>query len=240
MAMTPTPSSFSGNDNENLQNFLCEVERYIHLNRITDEAMKVIIFGTFISAGSQADIWWNTLTAAQMATWADVKAAFTAQWPAIVVATKSTLDYQQELLTLRLKEDDVGEQITVAGVSTWSHLHYHGHLLKLVQDAGVANAPVFIHQVREALPHIIHDLTSPAPATWTVFLDEIKDADINVIQDKAQKEKEKKEAEQAQNLRLAKLESRQADPVEILHLQMQRAAISTPNVTAQVPPNPQF
>jgi hypothetical protein len=80
-----------------------------------------------------------------MATWATVKAAFTAQWPAIVVAAKSTLDYQQELLTLRLKEEDVGEHITVAGVSTWSHLHYHGHLLTLVQDAGVANVPVFIH-----------------------------------------------------------------------------------------------
>jgi hypothetical protein len=240
MATTPTPSSFSGTDNENPQNFLREVERYIHLNRIADEATKVIIFGTFISAGSQADIWWNALTTAQMASWAMVKAAFTMQWPAIVVAAKSTLDYQRELLALRLKEDDVGERITVAGVSMWSHLHYHGRLLKLVQDAGVANAPVFIHQVREALPRVIRDLTSPAPATWTVFLDEIKNADINVIQDKAQREKEKKEAEKAQNLRLSKLESRQADPVEILHLQMQQAAISTPNAPAQIPPNTSF
>ncbi|KAG2754982.1 hypothetical protein P692DRAFT_20720691 [Suillus brevipes Sb2] len=192
MATTPTPSSFSGTDNENPQNFLREVERYIHLNRIADEATKVIIFGTFISAGSQADIWWNALTTAQMASWATVKAAFTTQWPAIVVAAKSTLDYQRELLVLRLKEDDVGEHITVAGVSTWSHLHYHGRLLKLVQDAGVANALVFIHQVREALPRVIRNLTSPAPTTWTVFLDEIKNADINVIQDKARRKKEKK------------------------------------------------
>jgi hypothetical protein len=34
-------------------------------------------------------------------------------------------------------------------------------------------------------------------------------------------EKEKKEVEKAQNLRIAKLESRQADLVEILCLQMQ-------------------
>jgi hypothetical protein len=146
MATTPTPLVFSGNDNENPQNFLREVERYIQLTRITNEATKVILFSTFISAGSQADIWWGGLTAQQTALWAAIKAVFETQWPAIVVAAKSTLDYQKELLTLRLKEDDVGERITVVGISTWSHLHYHGCLQKLVQDAGVANAPVIIHR----------------------------------------------------------------------------------------------
>ncbi|KAG1775476.1 hypothetical protein EV702DRAFT_1199229 [Suillus placidus] len=242
MATTPAPSSFNRNDNENPQNFLREVERYIHISRITDEATKVVLFSTFISAGSQADIWWGTLTAAHTASWATVKAVFQAQWPAIVVAAKSALDYQKELLALRLKEEDVGERITVAGVSTWSHLHYHGRLQKLVQDAGVTNAPVFIHQVREALPGVIQDLTTPAPADWTMFLDEIKNANIDVVQDKARWEKEKKEVEKAQNLRIAKLESRQTDPVEILRLQMQRATIeqantpSLPAVNAQPRP----
>ncbi|KAG1824652.1 uncharacterized protein BJ212DRAFT_1295770 [Suillus subaureus] len=185
MATAPMPTLFNGNENENPQNFLCEVERYIQVTRITDEVTKVTLFGMFISAGLQADIWWNALTVAQLTSWTTIKVAFQVQWPAIVVAAKSTLDYQKELLTLRLKEDDVGERITVAGVSTWLHLHYHGHLQKLVQDAGVANALVFIHQVHEVLLRIIQDLTSPAPATWTVFLDEIKDANIDVIQDKA-------------------------------------------------------
>ncbi|KIK35640.1 hypothetical protein CY34DRAFT_27589, partial [Suillus luteus UH-Slu-Lm8-n1] len=214
---------------ENPQNFLREVERYIHLNRISDEATKVIIFSTFISAGSQADIWWNNLTATETASWATVKTAFQGQWPAIVVAAKSTLEYQKELLALRLKEEDVGERITVAGVSTWSHLHYHGRLQKLVQDAGVANAPVFIHQVREALPRVLRDLTSPAPPDWTTFFDEIRNANIDTIQDKARRDKERREAEKAQNLRIAKLESKQADPVEVLRLQMQRTTIGQTN-----------
>jgi hypothetical protein len=85
MATIPAPSVFSGNDNENPQNFLCEVERYIQLTRITDEATKVILFGTFISAGSQADIWWGSLMAQQTASWAAIKAVFEMQWPAIVV-----------------------------------------------------------------------------------------------------------------------------------------------------------
>jgi hypothetical protein len=239
MATTPAPLVFSGNDNENLQNFLHEVERYIQLTRIIDEATKVILFGTFISAGSQADIWWGSLTAQQTASWAAIKAAFEMQWPAIVVAAKSTLDYQKELLTLRLKEDDIGERITVAGVSTRSHLHYHGCLQKLVQDAGVVNTPVFIHQVCKALPHVMWDLMSPAPATWTVFLNEIKDVKIDIIQDKARREKERREKEKVQNLGLTKLESMQTDPVKILHLQMQHMTIGPANNPSPITMNTQ-
>jgi hypothetical protein len=199
-----------------------------------DEVTKVVIFSTFIYAGSQADIWWNGLAASKKTTWADVKKEFEAQWPAIVVAAKSQLDYQKELLALRLKEEDVGERITVAGVSTWSHLHYHGRLQKLIQDAGVANTPVFIHQVHEGLPRVIRDLTSPAPATWEAFLDEIKKANVDTIQDKAKREKEKKEMERAQNARIARLKSRQTDPVEVLHVQMQHAILQPTNNTMQI------
>ncbi|KAG2159905.1 uncharacterized protein EDB93DRAFT_1244672 [Suillus bovinus] len=196
MATTPTPALFSGSSNENPQNFLQEVERYIHVSRITDEAMKVIIFSMFISAGSQADIWWDTLTAVETASWATVKAAFQVQWLPIVAAAKSAQDYQEELLALRLKEEDVGEHIIVAGVSTWSHLHYHACLQKLVQDAGVESAPVFIHQVCKALPN------------------KIKNTSIDVVKDKAWREKKKKEVEKAQNLRIAKLNNRQTDSVQ--------------------------
>ncbi|KAG2063863.1 hypothetical protein BDR04DRAFT_1036925, partial [Suillus decipiens] len=219
--------SFEGKESENTQNFLREVERYIYLNRIMDEVMKVVIFSTFIYAGSQADLWWNGLDASKKTTWQDVKKEFENQWPAIV---KSQLDYQKELLALRLKEEDVGEQIMVAGVSTWLHLHYHRHLQKLVQDAGVMNAPVFIHQVREGLPCVIRDLTSPSPATWTAFLDEIKGANVDVIQDKARREKEKREVEKMQNERITRLENRQSDPVEVLPL------IQTVNKVSQAAP----
>jgi hypothetical protein len=110
MASVPAPSTFEGKETENPQNFLREVERYIYLNCITDEATKVVIFSTFIYAGLQADIWWNGLAASKKTMWVDVKKEFEAQWPAIVVAAKSQLDYQKELLALRLKEEDVGER----------------------------------------------------------------------------------------------------------------------------------
>jgi hypothetical protein len=80
---------------------------------------------------------------------------------------------------------------------------------------------------------------SPAPATWTVFLNEIKDVKIDIIQDKARREKERREKEKAQNLRLAKLESMQMDPVEILHLQMQHMMIGPANNPSPITTNTQ-
>ncbi|KAG1776197.1 hypothetical protein EV702DRAFT_1046354 [Suillus placidus] len=209
MSDTPVPAIFYGHEDENPQNLFRNVEHYIYLNCITNEATKVIIFSTFISAGSEADSCGRE---------EHIRAAM-----ATVIAQKSKLEFQKELLALRLKDDKVGERITAAGVSMWSHLHYHSHLQKLVHDLGVANTPVFIHQVREALPRVIRDLTSPAPADWDVFLDKIKDADINIIQDKARWENG--ENEKAQNVRITILENQQ-DPMETLRLQMQCALIN--------------
>lgn len=225
MASGPLPALFHGKESENAQNFMRSTEAYFLINRITDEAMKVALFSALISAGSQADHWWTNLDAQHKGTWTTVKAAFETKWPTIAVAGKTTLEYQKELLALRLKEEDVGERITLAEVTTWSHIHFHNQLKTLVQDAGVANAPVLIHPVRDALPRVLRDLTTPAPPDWNTFLNEIKDVNVDILQDKVKQEKEKKEAERAQNVHIARLESRQHDPVEVLRLQMQQATL---------------
>ncbi|KAG2058728.1 hypothetical protein BDR06DRAFT_1003912 [Suillus hirtellus] len=112
------------------------------------------------------------------------------------------LEYQKELLALRLKEEDVGEHIMLAEVTMWSHIHFHNQLKMVLQD-----------------------LTMPAPPNWNTFLNEIKDVNVDILQDKVKREKEKKEAERAQNIRIACLESRQHNPVEVLHLQMQQTTL---------------
>ncbi|KAG1820803.1 hypothetical protein EV424DRAFT_1539342 [Suillus variegatus] len=119
---TGTNSSYTTTDSNSTNG---QFERYIYLNHITNEATKVVIFSTFIYAGLEADIWWIGLPTSKKITWEDIKKEFEKQWPAIVVAVKFQLDYQKELLALQLKEEDIGEHITVAGVSMWSHLHYH-------------------------------------------------------------------------------------------------------------------
>lgn len=155
MTGVPLPALFHGKESENVQNFLQSTEAYFLVNQIADEAVKVALFAALISAGSQADHWWTNLDVQHKAAWRDVKAAFEVKWPAITVVGKTQLEYQKELLALRLKEEDVGERLTLAEITTWSHIHFHNQLTTLVQDAGIANAPVLIHQVRDALPRVL-------------------------------------------------------------------------------------
>ena len=217
---------FHGCDDENSTNFIWNFEGYIIVNHIVDEAMKILLFSTFISAGSEADVWWTNLTPNEKSTWTLAKAAFLMNWPAIVIAGKTQREYQKDLLELQLKEDDIGERVTVAGMATWAHIQFHNRLMTLMKDAGVEHVPILIQPVREALPRALRDLTSASHADWNAFLNEIKDVNVDTLQEKAKRAKERKEVERAQNARIARLENRQ-DPIEVLRLQMQQTAIGT-------------
>ncbi|KAG2743043.1 hypothetical protein P692DRAFT_201809349 [Suillus brevipes Sb2] len=115
---TGPPALFHGRSDKNAQNFLRGTEMYILINGVKDEAVKVAIFSTLISVESHADLWWTNLDSAHKVSWAAVRAAFIAKWPVIVAADKTKLEYQKELLALRLKEEEVGERITVADIET--------------------------------------------------------------------------------------------------------------------------
>ncbi|KAG1733208.1 uncharacterized protein EDB91DRAFT_1084486 [Suillus paluster] len=145
------PALFHSRGDENAQNFLQGTEMYILINGIKDKAVKVALFSTLISAGSQADLWWTNLDVKHKANWSTVSTAFIDKWLVIVAADKTKLEYQKELLALRIKEEEVGEHVTVAGIETWSHVHFHRTLKKLVQDAGVDSAPILIQPVCDAL-----------------------------------------------------------------------------------------
>lgn len=62
-----------------------------------------------------------------------------------------------------------------------------------------------------------------------MFLSEIAGVNVDILQDKAKREKERKEVERSQNARIARLESQRNDPVEVLRLQMQQATLGANN-----------
>ncbi|KAG1841794.1 hypothetical protein DFJ58DRAFT_732298 [Suillus subalutaceus] len=210
MTGVPLPALFHGKENENAQNFLQSTEAYFLVNQIVDEAIKVALFAALISAGSQADHWWTNLDAQHKTTWTAIRTAFETKWPAIAVAGKTQLEYQRELLALRLRDEDVGECITLAEITTWSHIHFHNQLT-----------------IPRCTPRVLRDLTTPAPPDWNMFLTEIANVNVDILQDKAKRAKERKEVERQQNARIARLESNRNDPVEVLQLQMQQATLET-------------
>ncbi|KAG1784673.1 uncharacterized protein HD556DRAFT_1451522 [Suillus plorans] len=227
MSSNSTPGWFHSKPDENAQNFLREVDRYIVLSDLKTEAAKVIVFSTLLSAGSVADLWWTKLDSSKKTTWADVQSAFTSRWLAITIAEKTGLDYQQEILALRINEEELGMQVTVAGVPTWAHLRFHAQIQQLVNEAGTSETAGLVYQVRENMPMVIKDFTTPGLADWTKFLDEIKAIDTNKLWEKAEAVRKKREVEKAQNTRLARLEGLQTDAIEVLRLQLQRTNLGT-------------
>jgi hypothetical protein len=220
-----TPNWFHGRPDENAQNFLKEVERYILFSDLKTEGGKITVFSTLLSAGSIADTWWNKLDSTQKTTWVDVKKSFTARWPGIAIAEKTGLDYQREILALRLTDEELGTQITVAGVPTWSHLQYRASLHQLVNEAGAATIAGLVYQVRENLPVVMKELTTPGVADWDKFLEEIEKIDTNKLREKAEAARKKKDVEKAQNARLTRLENMQTDAIEVMRLQLQHTGI---------------
>ncbi|KAG1839615.1 hypothetical protein DFJ58DRAFT_733214 [Suillus subalutaceus] len=185
-----------------------------------DEVIMILLLGTFISAGSDADVWWTGLGAAHKATWVQAKVAFLTKWPAIVVAGKTQREYQKDLLELRFKEEEVGERVTGSRDHNMGAYLVLQQAKMLVKDTGVENVPILIQ-----------------PVDWDAFLNKIKNININTLQEKAKRVKERKEMERAQNACIMRLESRQ-DPIEVLCLQMQQTTIGSNTLTpkAAVPP----
>jgi len=112
-------------------------------------------------------------------------------------------EYQKDLLELWFKEEEVGERVIVAGITTWAHIQFHNKLRMLVKNAGVESVPILIQPVHEVLPRALRDLTSAAPVNWDAFLNEIKNINIDTLQEKVKRVKEWKEAERAQNACIA-------------------------------------
>lgn len=195
-----------------------------------------MVFSTLLLAGSVADTWWNKLDNSKKTAWTDVKTVFIEHWPAITVAEKTVLDYQCEILALCLTDKNIGMQIIIAVVAIWAHLQFHNNLQQLVSKAGAATMTGLVYQVRENLPVVMKELTTPGVVDWKKFLEEIKDIDTNKLQEKAEGVRKKKEVEKAHNARLTRLESLQTDAVETMHLQLQRTNIQPGQATSNTAP----
>ncbi|KAG1811119.1 uncharacterized protein BJ212DRAFT_1302034 [Suillus subaureus] len=122
----------------------------------------------------------------------------------------SPIDGQQSLSQRKqastINEEELGMQVVVAGVPTWAHLQFHAWLQQLVNKAGMSETAGLVYQVRENLPMVIKELTTPGLTDWVKFLDEIKALNMNKLREKAEAGRKKREVEKVQNAQLARLE----------------------------------
>jgi len=104
---------------KNPQDFL---QSFNHVMGDKSDQHKQKQFVNYLHANSLADDWYGSLDVATCADWVLVEAEFHVQWPKVVVVKKMSTEYEEELLGLWLKDEELGKKETVAGRETYTHL----------------------------------------------------------------------------------------------------------------------
>ena len=180
--MTEKFEPFSGNlgADESPHDFLRTFHR-IHLD--TDEKVAISRFKYYVKVGHDADEWFAGLSSHKLANWGVFEATFEEYWPRMKRAVKSPEEYEDELLQLKLRDEDLGVIKMVGGIEVWSHIKWAHDAFMLATRAGISSSSVYIRQVRRELPDAIKDLIDIRPTDWVAFTKAVQDIDIDRIQD---------------------------------------------------------
>ncbi|KDQ50105.1 hypothetical protein JAAARDRAFT_142531 [Jaapia argillacea MUCL 33604] len=197
---------FKGDDDseESGENFICAFFRF---TMEADDAKRLAIFKHFLYAGSVADQWYKALAPASLASWTALEAAFLVRWPEVKAVVKGEEEYVEELMGLRLKKEDVGKKVEVAGIEVWSHVAWADKIFKLAVGGKISGTKTYISLVRKELPDVIKDKVSSNHADWALFTKAARDIEIEYIKDSTVKIKEEAEREKLMEERLKLLES---------------------------------
>jgi hypothetical protein len=104
-------------DDESPQDFLRSFNRAMGEKTDTQKQQQFI---NFLHADSTADDWYNALDATTRADWNLIETEFHTRRPRTAAVKKTSAEYEEELLGLRLKDKELGKKETVAGER---HMH---------------------------------------------------------------------------------------------------------------------
>ncbi|KIK28164.1 hypothetical protein PISMIDRAFT_7682 [Pisolithus microcarpus 441] len=138
--------------------------------------------------------WYDKLAGSQQSSWSELVKAFNGQWEAVPQAEKTPEKYQEELMALKLGDDEVGMTKEVNGTKAWTHVAWAKEALHLAKAAGVENDVGLVRIVHKNLPKIVWKLTMQKYATFEDLTRAIKNLDIDeVTREKEDADERKKE-----------------------------------------------
>ncbi|TEB28854.1 hypothetical protein FA13DRAFT_761470 [Coprinellus micaceus] len=185
-----------------------------------DDAFKAKQFENYLRADSEADEWWNELEDDKKGKWSDIEVAFKTKWPGRTVVKKTPTEYEEELLGLKLKVEDLGVKEEVGGREAYKHILWAEHMAKLAKGAGVEAGSTYVGQVIKGLPKIIRRKVAGTYETWDEFLKAVKDVDMAYVKEGVEEYMREKKEKDAMEARLKVLESMLAQGVTALTQQM--------------------
>ncbi|KAF5381400.1 hypothetical protein D9615_008427 [Tricholomella constricta] len=222
--MTANVDPFWGDrPDENAQDFFRAFNRA--MGDKTDD-VKRRLFVNYLRADSEADEWYAALTPNIRTDWAEIERAFHLRWPKATVARKTMMEYEEDVLAMKMKEETLGQKETVAGRDVYTHIAWADRMGALVSRAGLTTGTTYIGLVRRALPALIRDRITATPTDWTAFLTNIRDIDIDHIRDGAAEAGRERERLRRFEDWVRMLEA-QASPTRAIRAQMAQTTITT-------------
>ncbi|KAI5991291.1 hypothetical protein F5J12DRAFT_861620 [Pisolithus orientalis] len=175
-----TLKPFRGDEEETQdpQAFLRAFNRAMRAMAISTEADKIAALQDYIAPalrGSEV-----------RTTWAELEKSFNSKWESLPMAEKTEETYQDELLTLKLEDDDVGKTKDINGTKVWTHVAWAKETMRLAKAAKVEKDVGLVRIAHKKLPKVIRNLTKIRYKDFEELTREVKGLDM----DKIRREKE--------------------------------------------------
>jgi hypothetical protein len=127
-------------------------------------------FPYYLQAYSIADDWFTDLGADKKKTWGDIEAAFRTRWLKKKQVKKTDEEYEDEIVSKKLKEDDLGKREKVSGMEIYSHVAWADKMAMIIKSAKLEDTTTHLPQVRKELPIILREKVGTGHADWGTFL----------------------------------------------------------------------
>ncbi|KAF9003619.1 hypothetical protein BDQ17DRAFT_1242023 [Cyathus striatus] len=190
-------------NHENPEDFFRAFQR--RMGAHTDEH-KCTQFILYLYSDSAADKWYESLPSEDKTSWAKLSAAFQKRWPKKIVAEKTELEYEEEIMGCKLKIKELLKKEVVAGREVYKYITWADHMLNITMGAKIATGTTYLNLVWKNLPQPIWDQTTGSYDSWIAFLDAVQKVNIDSIREKVDEHEERKKAIEEMQKRIAALE----------------------------------
>jgi hypothetical protein len=120
---------------------------------------------------------------------------FKTRFPNVKKATKTAPELERELGAMRMSTEELGKTEKYRGEEVYTHMMFAEKILDLAKRAKIETSTSGFWKVRDELPEILREKIPENQASWTQFVQAIKDVDMGHIREGVRKYKEKTASE---------------------------------------------
>ena len=184
----------SDKEDENPEDFL---QSFFRCMGTAGDDTKKQQFKYFLQADSVADEWFDELAQKDMKDWNAIESAFHIRWPRKKASKKTTEEYEEEIIGLQLKTEDLGKKEKTAGREVYTHIVWADKMETIVKGVKIETTTMYIRHVRKDLPDVVREKVGAGHANWMTFLQAVRDVDPAHLKEGVDLWKKKQEEQEA-------------------------------------------